>query len=155
MIILGIDPGSTRIGYGIIKKEKGFSLIDYGTIEIIARERPMQISEAVGRVKTLIETHHPDLAAIENLYFAKNRKTALAVAHTRGALISIINSSGVPIEEYDPTTIKKTVTGYGNADKKSVAKLVALSLGSQALTGHDDAADALAVAITAGCQYRR
>lgn len=150
MIILGIDPGSTRIGYGIISDNKKLALIDYGTIEIGRKKTDLLILEASKKLEVLIKKHKPELVGIEKLYFVKNIKTGIEVAQTRGALILEIAKHNIPIKEFSPSEIKLAVTGYGLADKKAVAKMVAilLGLGKNYLKGHDDATDALAVAIT-------
>lgn len=153
MIILGIDPGSTRIGYGAINYDREPSLIRYGTLEIVDRNPAGQIREAVMGFSALLEELQPTLVAVEKIYFEKNRKTGIAVAQTRGALIAEIQKHGLRFREYDPTTIKKTVAGYGRADKKAVAKMVCISLKVPSLSGHDDASDALAVALTAAYHH--
>lgn len=153
MIILGIDPGSVRIGYGAINFDREPSLIGYGTLEIIARDPALQIHEAVQRFSALLKEFQPTLVSVEKIYFAKNRKTGIAVTQTRGALIAEIQKHGLLFREYDPTTIKKTITGYGHADKKAIAKMVCISLKIPSLSGHDDASDALAIALTAAYHH--
>ncbi len=151
MTILGIDPGSHRIGYGIITKEKGLKLIDYGVIGVDRKKSNSQILENAQKLSQLIKKYQPDLVSIEKIYFSKNVKTGIEVAQTRGALILEISKCGLAIKEYSPSEIKLSVTGYGLADKKAVTKMVALTLGVKpdGLKNNDDAADALAVAITA------
>ena len=149
VVILGIDPGSTRIGYGVIRTDQRPTLLTYGTIEIRATSTAQKLQEAVQKIGDVIREFQPECVAIETIYFAKNRKTGIAVAQTRGALIAEAQRKNCRVYEYDPTTIKKTVAGHGFADKKSVAKIISLSLGIDALTGHDDASDAVAVALTA------
>ncbi|HEY4500076.1 MAG TPA: crossover junction endodeoxyribonuclease RuvC [Candidatus Paceibacterota bacterium] len=153
MIILGVDPGSSRIGYGAIEYDREPSLLRYGTLEIISRDPAIQIQEAVQGFSALLKELQPALVAVEKIYFAKNRKTGIAVAQTRGALIAEIQKHGLRFREYDPTTIKKTVAGYGHADKKAIAKMVCISLKIPSLSGHDDASDALAVALTAAYHH--
>ncbi len=152
MIILGIDPGSSRIGYGAIEKDKKIRLITYGTINISPKSENEKLAEAVSAFIQLLDQIQPSLVAIEKIYFSKNRKTGIAVAQTRGAFISEIQKRGILCEEYGPTTVKKIVTGYGHSDKKAVMKMVALSLGIPSVQGYDDAADALAIALTAAYQ---
>lgn len=146
MKILGIDPGTHRIGYGLIEKNSGLELLDYGVIEI---KQNVPTLEAAKQFSALIKRFKPELAAIEKLYFAKNRKTALSVAQTRGILILKILENKIPLVEYGPMEVKLSVTGYGLADKKAVAKMVKLFLKLKELRGYDDASDALAIAITA------
>ncbi len=154
MKILGIDPGSTRIGYGIIETSPGragrdLSLIDYGVIEIKRKESKNLVAEAAAALSKLLKKHLPDLVGIEKLYFAKNVKTGIEVAQTRGALILQANNANVPILELSPSEVKLSVAGYGLADKKAVAKMAGKILRLESLRGHDDASDALAIAITA------
>lgn len=151
MRILGIDPGSSRIGYGLIEKGAGqkLALLDYGVIEISPR-LPKEKMLAVGRrMKELVSSMQPDIAAVETLYFSKNQKTAIEVAGARGVILYVLQDEGVEIVEYGPGEIKAAVAGYGNADKQAVAKMVKMILNITELVGHDDASDALAVAITA------
>ena len=162
MIILGIDPGSTRIGYGIINSGKELSLIAYGVIETNRKKSSASLSEqrsgnklaqllikSSTALRELMNLYQPDKVGIEKLFFTKNVKTGIEVAQARGALINEIARYNIPIEEFTPSEIKLAVTGYGNADKKSVAKIVYKILRTEPIKGHDDASDALAVAITA------
>lgn len=150
MTILGIDPGSNRIGYGIIKKNKILKLIDCGVIGIDRKKADDQILENAKKLSELIKKYQPALIGIEKLYFSKNVKTGMAVAQTRGALILEISKYNLPVKEYSPSEVKLAVTGYGLADKKAVAKMVGIILSVQGdgLKKHDDATDALAIAIT-------
>lgn len=156
MIILGIDPGSTRIGYGIIKKDKILTLVDCGVIGTDKKESNEQIAENAEKLSGLIKKYQPAIIGIEKLYFSKNVKTGIAVAQTRGALILEITKHNLAIKEYSPSEIKLAVAGYGLADKKAVAKMVGLILnikGSR-FPKYDDATDALAVAITTANNIR-
>lgn len=160
MIILGIDPGSTRIGYGLINTGRELSVVAYGVIEINRKkialskhgshnELAQLLQQASSGLRDLITTYEPEKIGIEKLYFTKNVKTGIEVAQARGALINEMARYQIPIEEFTPSEIKLAVTGYGNADKKSVAKMVAKILRMDSIKGYDDASDALAVAITA------
>ena len=147
MKILGIDPGTTRIGYGLIDGNKSnLKLLDYGTLEIPSGEK---LSVVGDKFSELLDKFRPNLVAIEKLFFAKNRKTALAVAQTRGAIILKVQEKNLPILEFSPNEVKLAVASYGNADKKAVAFMVKKFLGVSELKGYDDASDALAIAITA------
>ncbi|MBI4992403.1 MAG: crossover junction endodeoxyribonuclease RuvC [Candidatus Harrisonbacteria bacterium] len=148
MIILGIDPGSTRIGYGIIENNKNLELIDYGVIEVKRKESALLLKEIAAKLSDLIQKYKPELAGIEKLYFSKNVKTGIEVAQARGAIILEISRHQIPIKEFSPSEIKIAVTNYGLADKKSVAKMVSRILNVEKLGGFDDASDALAIAIT-------
>jgi len=150
MVIIGIDPGSTRIGYGVIRSDKNLEFIDCGIIEIKQERTGDRIIEAAKKISKIIKKYQPELAGIEKIYFSKNVKTGIAVAQTRGALILEISKNRIPIKEFSPSEIKLVVTGYGLADKKAVAKMAAKILSLEKLTGVlDDASDALAIAITA------
>lgn len=150
MIILGIDPGSIRIGYGIINclKNKKLELIDYGVIELPRQKTDSLILKISEEIDKIIRKHNPDIAGIEKIYFTKNVKTGIEVAQTRGAIILKIAQHKIPIKEFSPSEIKLNVTNYGLADKKAVAKMTAKILNIKEIKGFDDASDALAIAIT-------
>jgi len=145
MIILGIDPGTSRIGYGLINKNSKLTMLAYGTLEISNRD----LLALSLKFEKLLKKFKPELMAIEKLYFAKNTKTALNVAQAQGAIILKTLEHKIKIVEYSPNEIKQTVTGYGKADKKAVALMVKNFLHLKDLKGYDDASDALAIAITA------
>lgn len=148
MISLGIDPGTRRIGYGIIEKEYAETrFIAAGILDIESDDDIPALQEAKNGVDRLIKKYQPDVIAIEKLFFAKNQKTALAVAQARGVILLAAAESGIPIKEFTPNEIKLGVTGYGNADKKAILKMVRLILGKHDLKVIDDASDALAIAI--------
>ena len=147
-IILGIDPGTTRIGYGLIKKTGSkLELLDYGLIEPGRENSKFSILDR--KLSGIIKKYKPDLAAVEKLYFAKNKKTAMAVAESRGIILFILNQHGLKIMEFSPNEIKLAVTGSGSSDKKTVAHYVSLTLKIGKISGPDDASDALAAAIRA------
>lgn len=154
MKILGIDPGSTRIGYGAVETGNNLVLIDYGIIEIKRKETKNIIAEAAAQLSKIIEKYRPNLIGIEKIYFVKNVKTGIEVAQTRGALILQMNNAGVPVLELSPSEIKLAVAGYGLADKKAVAKMAGKILRLENLHGFDDASDALAIAITTAYQVK-
>ena len=148
MKILGIDPGTHRIGYGLILRKSDLKPLDYGVIEI----QEGSIIIAAEQFQKLLEKLKPNLVAVEKLFFSKNRKTALAVAQTRGILILKILENKIPLVEYGPMEVKQAVTGYGLSDKKAVSFMVKRFLNMQEISGYDDASDALAIAITAANQ---
>ena len=148
MRILGIDPGTRRIGYGLIEKGVGLTLLDYGVIEVVSRDESARAKEFAGKFRELIQKSNPDLAGVEKLYFARNRKTALAVAEACGVIIHLLVEKQIPVKEYRPGDIKQTLTNYSLSDKTAVAKMVKKILKINDLTGYDDASDALAIAIT-------
>ena len=147
---LGIDPGSHRIGYGVVSKNRrDLSSKDYGTIEFKPGENKERLVILEREMEKLIKKSKPSAIAIEKLYFSKNRKTALMVSESRGVIVLASKKSGIPVFEYDPTTVKQRITGYGLSDKKAVLKMVKIFLNLQNFNGFDDASDALAIAIVA------
>lgn len=154
MIILGIDPGTSRVGYGFIESNGPLKLLRYGVIEAKEKTLAGKISNLTVQMRRLIDETKPELAAIEKLYFAKNQKTAIDVAQARGAILSLLLEKNVATVEYSPNEVKSQVTGYGLADKRGIAKMVKAILKVGELPGYDDASDALAIAITAA-NHRR
>ncbi len=150
IIFLGLDPGTTRIGYGLIKKTGGkLSLIDCGAIEIKKPSVGERLVFLENQLAQIVKTHRPNIAGVEKLYFAKNKKTALGVAEARGVMLLCLSQLKVPMLEFDPTDVKRAVAGDGHCDKKTMARMVAITLGEKSLPGPDDASDALAIAIRA------
>ncbi len=148
MKILGVDPGTTRIGWGVIESQDGnLRLLDYGTLEIKSLTQNARLLALGNGFRDLLLRVAPEIVGIEKLFFSKNQKTALSVAEARGVLLLEIMRADLPVFEYRPIEIKQAVANYGAADKRSVAKMVALLLGVPEITGHDDASDALAIAI--------
>jgi crossover junction endodeoxyribonuclease RuvC len=156
MIILGLDPGTTRAGYGLIQVEAGKTqLIGAGVLKVPEKGSKADILEAIrNAIAKLCAEHAPKVIAIEKLFFAKNRKTALAVAEARGVMLMAAREAGADIREYSPNEVKMAVTGYGSADKKAVLKMVRLILKAPDLKVIDDASDALAIALTASQNLR-
>ncbi|MEK7180834.1 MAG: crossover junction endodeoxyribonuclease RuvC [Patescibacteria group bacterium] len=153
MIILGIDPGYKRIGYGIIENHSNqFKLIKAGLLKIPAGDSAKTASSVSLEIKNLIDKFKPNLLALEKLYFSKNQKTALKVAEMRGVIALAATEKGLPIKEFTPNEIKSGIAGYGLADKKAVAKMVRLTLNEPSLRVLDDVSDALAAAIVASYQ---
>lgn len=150
MIILGVDPGLAATGYGIIKKDGGnLALVDYG---VIATPAGMELSARLKFIaddfKSLLEKYRPAAVAAEKLFFAKNAKTAMDVGHSRGIILLRTMEAGARIFEFTPLQVKQAVSGYGAADKAQVQKMVQTILKLKELPRPDDAADALAIAIT-------
>jgi crossover junction endodeoxyribonuclease RuvC len=150
VIVLGIDPGTAALGYGIVERT-GSSLraVDYGLVatspDISLPERLLRIHEALTE---LIETHQPDLVGVERLFFSKNAQTAFGVGQARGVVLLAAAQHGVPVREATPNEIKMGVTGFGGADKEQVGRMVAVILRLDAPPTPDDTADALACAIS-------
>ena len=151
MIIIGFDPGIATLGYGVIKtdKKKKPEMIDYGIVSTPKEENiAVRLAMIEKGVKQLIDKYKPDEIAIEELFFAKNVKTGIAVAHARGVvLLTCVKECG-KIYEYTPLQIKQALTGYGRAEKKQIQAMVKTFLNLKAVPKPDDAADALAVALT-------
>lgn len=150
MIILGIDPGTSRIGYGLVKKEGGVLIfLGAGILKVKNRGPQYALLEIKNGLGSLIKKWRPSVLAVEKLYFSKNQKTAIEVAQARGVILLAGLEAGIEIREYAPNEIKSGVAGYGFADKKAVAKMVNLILRTPRLKIIDDASDALAIAIFA------
>ena len=151
MVILGFDPGIATLGYGVIQTEKGKKpqMLDYGIVSTPKDENiAVRLAMLEKGVKQIIDKFKPDEVAIEELFFAKNVKTGIAVAHARGVvLLTCIKECG-RIYEYTPLQIKQALTGYGRAEKKQIQAMVKMFLKLNAVPKPDDAADALAVALT-------
>lgn len=150
MIILGIDPGYAIVGYGIISTDGSSNkLVNFGAIttpkEHSMPQRLTHISECVVE---LIAKYKPDAVAIEELFFTTNQKTAINVAQARGAIIVSCIGGCKNLYEYTPLQIKQAMTGYGRADKNQIQQMVKIMLGLTTIPKPDDAADALAVALT-------
>jgi crossover junction endodeoxyribonuclease RuvC len=149
VIVLGIDPGTARTGYGIVSREGSrLRLVTYGCIETVpdrpAEARLLMIHEALGR---LLEEHQPEAMGVERLFFNKNVQTAMAVGQARGVVLLAAAQHGLPLYEYGPHEVKLAVTGYGHAAKDQVQRMVQAVLAMDQLPRPDDAADALAVAV--------
>ena len=155
MIILGIDPGTARVGYGVIKKDGAKILfLGAGILRVSKSDgRHIFLQIKIGLEK-IIKKWKPEIMAIEKVYFSKNQKTAMSVAEARGVAILTGLEDGLAIREYSPNEIKAGLTGYGHADKRGVAKMVNLALGTPKLKVMDDASDALAIAIFAAGALR-
>lgn len=149
--ILGIDPGFGRMGFGCIRVDRGqCQAVDFGVVTTKAGEefgyRLKQIAEDL---RSLIRASKPSLVAMEKLFFTSNAQTAMRVAEARGVAYLIAAEEGIPVIEFTPSQMKKALTGDGRADKKAMERMVALLLGLPRSPKPDDAADALAAAITA------
>jgi crossover junction endodeoxyribonuclease RuvC len=157
MRILGVDCGTERTGYGVIDSDgRCHRLICCGVI-------PTRPSEALGRrlaalatgLEQVIAAQAPEAAAVEEVFHAVNVKTALKLAHARGAVLLVLARAGIACAEYSPLEVKTSVVGYGRAEKAQVQKMVASLLGLSEPVGSADAADALAVAICHATHFQR
>jgi len=150
MIIMGIDPGDTLIGFGVIKKTGSrLELVTHGCIAIPSKGKtPSQkLHELEKKLAVILSEHAPEVVGIEDLFFFKNLKTAIKVAQARGVILATCERHHVDVLEFTPLQIKQAVTGYGRAEKKQVQKMVQAILGVKTPFTQDDAADALAAAI--------
>ncbi len=147
--VFGIDPGSVRTGYGCVETDgRRHTLVACGAIAPApGAALPDRLQEIHDRLRELIDRHRPECVAIENLFHAKNVKSALVLGHARGVAVLAAVEAGLPIVEYSPAAIKASVVGYGRADKHQMQQMVKLLLGLDAVPTPHDAADALAVAI--------
>jgi crossover junction endodeoxyribonuclease RuvC len=148
MIAIGIDPGTARLGYGVIESEPDPQAIDYGVI-VTDADLPMEqrLLMIHGAMTELIERFRPDALAVERLFFARNVTTAMTVGQARGVVLLSAAERGIPIAEYAPSEVKQAVVGYGKADKQQIQEMVRIMLGLESTPRPDDAADALAIAI--------
>lgn len=150
-LALGIDPGTATTGYGLVRLEQDGSLVavKYGVI-LTPKEStaPARLEMLYDQLSDLLKEYHPDTAAVEKLFFSQNVTTALAVGQARGVVMLCMQQAGVEPFEYTPNEIKQAVAGYGGAQKKQVQEMVRALLQLESIPKPDDAADALAVAIT-------
>lgn len=149
MQILGIDPGSALIGWGIIEKKGGaLKAVDFGTFNFPSNAAQSEKLEAIEKnVAVLIMKYRPEILAIEKIFFFKNAKTIIAVAEARGVILLAARKAGLEISEHTPLQIKQAVSAYGRAGKTQVQNMVKLILNLKETPRQDDAADALACAI--------
>ncbi len=147
--ILGIDPGLARMGYGLVERRGNrLKALAYGTLTSQAgRPIPERLVALFKQLQEVLKKTKPDAAAIEELFFAKNVKTAIGVGQARGVAVLACGLAGVPVFEYKPVQVKQAVSGYGAADKKQVQSMVKVLLGLAQVPKPDDTADALALAI--------
>lgn len=149
MVILGVDPGLERIGYGLVRREGSrITPIDFGLIETPRISVPDRVRIAHDEIIRIIDQHRPDAIATERLLFTVNKTNAMDVAKALGVILLAGSERGLPWCEYSPPEVKQAVVGVGNADKKQVQFMVTRLLGLEKAPKPDDVADALAIAIT-------
>ncbi len=149
MIILGIDPGTIAMGYGVIEsRDDEITLIDCGALTTSARS-PIgeRLSFLYYKLRDIIAKHQPDAAAVEQPFLGKNIKSALAIGRAQAVAILAAANKGVPTYEYTPTQVKQRVANYGASSKEQIQEMVRLQLGLSQVPQPSDAADALAVAL--------
>jgi crossover junction endodeoxyribonuclease RuvC len=151
VIVLGIDPGTAAMGYGVIEsKSARLRMVDSGCLVTKPdASLPKRLLAIHALLDELIALHQPDIVAVERLFFSKNVQTAFAVGQARGVVLLAAAQAEVPVREATPNEVKLAVTGHGRAEKDQVARMVAVCLGLEAPPTPDDTADALAVAIWA------
>jgi len=157
MKILGIDPGTGRVGWGIIEKDKGNEvLVAYGCLESPSKTPlPSRLESIYEFLTSLIKTYKPDEFSCESLFFATNAKTAFDVGAARGVILLAAEKAGLPIYQYTPLQVKSSLTGYGAADKKQIQFMVTKILHLKETPEPDDAADAVAIALTHSFRVRQ
>ncbi len=151
MKILGIDPGIGICGFGLIetKSRTDAKALDFGVITTkIRAPLPSRLKELYESLQEVFESTKPDVVSVEKLFFSKNITTGIAVAEARGLVLLVAEQKGLPVFEYTPNEIKKTLTGYGSAKKGQIQEMVRVHLNLKDKPKPDDAADALAAAIT-------
>ncbi|MCK4891576.1 MAG: crossover junction endodeoxyribonuclease RuvC [Candidatus Pacebacteria bacterium] len=156
MIILGIDPGTAITGFGVIESQNNkLKVIDAGCIKT---DKNLDMSERLDliakKLKNIIKKYKPQIMAVEELFYFKNKKTVITVAQARGVILFMGKNQGIEICEYTPLQVKQAVVGYGRAEKKQVQQMVKLILGLKEIPKPDDVADALAVAVCCESSYK-
>ncbi len=151
MKIIGIDPGSHRIGYSILdrddRKKSKLTIVTYGTIEVPPNtSSPENLVIIRIELQSILKEYQPEIASVEELFFSKNQKTAKNVFESRGVILLTLAESNIRIIQPTISQIKKGVTGNGNADKKQVKGAIQILFGIKNLSGHDDSWDAIAAA---------
>lgn len=150
-LALGIDPGTATTGYGLVRllSDGGLAAVSYGIIST-PKDTPMpvRLEMLYDDLTRLLKKHKPDTAAVEKLFFSRNVTTAIAVGQARGVVMLALQKAGIDPSEYTPNEVKQAVAGYGSADKRQVQDMVRALLQLEKIPKPDDAADALAIAIT-------
>ena len=150
MRVIGIDPGTAIVGYGIIDYDKNkYSVVDYGVIltsKDLSTEERLEV--IYNNMDKILKKYKPEFMAIEDLFYFKNNKTVISVAQARGVILLVGKQNNIPMSNYTPLQVKIGITGYGKAEKKQVQQMVQKFLGLSEIPKPDDAADALAICIT-------
>lgn len=156
MRIIGIDPGTGILGFGVIEVIKNKPiLVDGGVIRTPVKEDDaVRLLTIYEELTDIISSTKPDEMAVEKLFFARNVTTAMTVAQARGVVLLTAMQAGIKIAEYTPMQIKQALTGYGRADKKQIQEMVRVQLGLKDAPKPDDCADALAAALTHSATLR-
>lgn len=152
MLMMGVDPGTATTGYAFVREAEDGSpvAVSYGVITTTPQTpMPMRLQHIYREMTRLIEEHRPGEVAIEEMFFGKNVTAAITVAQGRGVSLLAMANAGLKIREYKPAEIKQTIAGSGNAPKQQMQEMVRILLNLDTIPKPDDAADALAIAITA------
>ena len=149
MIVIGIDPGVARLGYGVIQVEKGvITPLCYGCIQTKAgRRQAERLLTIYTEITALLTKYSPDFLAIEKLFFTKNVTSAMSVSEVRGVILLAAEQHHIPVEEYTPNQIKQAITGSGRADKEQMQEMIKRLLHLDEVPKPDDAADGLSIAL--------
>jgi crossover junction endodeoxyribonuclease RuvC len=153
-IIIGIDPGYGRVGWGVIQKQGSILRhIAHGCIETSPKKEFIERLEGIyTELNIIVQKYSPDISGVEELFFYKNVTTGIDVGQARGVILLTLRQAKLKVYEYTPLQVKQAVVGYGKAEKKQVQKMVQMILGMKTIPKQDDAADALAVAILASSE---
>jgi len=154
LIILGIDPGSINCGYGILQIEKR-RIVAAGCDVVQVKPTlslPVRLQKIYDEISKIVAEYNPDIAAVESIFYDKNIKSAFTLGHARGVILLSLAKAGIPIEEYSPREVKKSVVGNGNASKEQVEYMVKKIINLKKSPKTQDATDALAVAL---CQFNK
>ena len=150
MRIIGIDPGLAICGYCIldVDSDDEYSIITSGSIQTDKKcSRPERLLEIHNDLKEIINTHKPDIAAVEQIFYFKNAKSIIPVCESRGVITMTLQMHNIQVCEYTPLVVKQVITGYGRADKSDVKQMVETIMRSDNIPNLDDAVDAIAIAI--------
>ncbi len=149
MIVIGIDPGVARLGYGVIHVDKGVAIpLCYGCIQTKAgRRQAERLLTIYTEITALLTKYSPDFLAIEKLFFTKNVTSAMSVSEVRGVILLAAEQHHIPVEEYTPNQIKQAITGSGRADKEQMQEMIKRLLHLDEVPKPDDAADGLSIAL--------
>lgn len=156
-LALGIDPGTATTGYGLVREQRDGTLeaVAYGIISTPKEmPAPERLASIYAQLNEILDAQQPEIVAVEKLFFQKNVTTAIAVGQARGVILLALAQHGLDVAEYTPNEIKQAVAGYGSADKKQMQEMVRVLLNLEKIPKPDDAADALAVAITHLAMYK-
>lgn len=145
---IGFDPGTARLGYGVLRGDDPPGVVDFGVFETPKSDSmPVRLLYLYDGVRDIVQRYRPDIIVVEQLFFSRNVTTALTVGQARGVVLLAAAQSAIPVVEYTPAEVKLAVSGYGKASKSQMQEMVRLLLNLEDIPHPDDAADALAVAI--------